>query len=147
MGHCAEVTVFKMRFDNQILQVPGITPPTFQNIGATDHKGVESALEYHFAEDGALAGLELYANYTWTKAIQQSGDNRGLDVPSTRATLTAWAPATRWPAGLQCLQHPPERPVLRCRQHLGRNRRCARGSRAGRAPVERAGGLAGAGPG
>lgn len=77
----AEVTVFKMRFDNQILQVPGITPPTFQNIGATDHKGVESALEYHFAEDGALAGLELYANYTWTKAIQQSGDNRGLDVP------------------------------------------------------------------
>ncbi len=77
----AEVTVFKMRFDNQILQVPGITPPTFQNIGATDHKGVESALEYRFAEDSALAGLELYANYTWTKAIQQSGDNRGLDVP------------------------------------------------------------------
>ncbi len=77
----AEVTVFKMRFDNQILQVPGITPPTFQNIGATDHKGVESALEYHFAEGSALAGLELYANYTWTKAIQQSGDNRGLDVP------------------------------------------------------------------
>ena len=77
----AEVTVFKMRFDNQILQVPGITPPTFQNIGATDHKGVESALEYRFAEGSALAGLELYANYTWTKAIQQSGDNRGLDVP------------------------------------------------------------------
>lgn len=60
----AEVTVFKMRFDNQILQVPGISPPTFQNIGATDHKGVESALEYRFAEDSALAGLELYANYT-----------------------------------------------------------------------------------
>lgn len=77
----AEVTVFKMRFDNQILQVPGITPPTFQNIGATDHTGVESAVEYHFAEDSALAGLELYANYTWTKAVQQSGDNRGLDVP------------------------------------------------------------------
>lgn len=77
----AEVTVFKMRFDNQILQVPGITPPTFQNIGATDHKGVESALEYHFADDSVLTGLELYANYTWTKAIQQSGDNRGLDVP------------------------------------------------------------------
>ena len=95
----AEVTVFKMRFDNQILQVPGITPPTFQNIGATDHKGVESALEYHFAEDGALAGLELYANYTWTKAIQQSGDNRVWTCRSTRATPTASAPATRWPAG------------------------------------------------
>ncbi|GAB3051331.1 TonB-dependent receptor family protein [Stenotrophomonas tumulicola] len=77
----AEMTVFKMRFDNQILQVPGITPPTFQNIGATDHKGVETALEYHFSEDSTLAGLELFANYTWTKAIQQSGDARGLDVP------------------------------------------------------------------
>ncbi|WMJ69481.1 TonB-dependent siderophore receptor [Stenotrophomonas sp. 24(2023)] len=95
----AEVTVFKMRFDNQILQVPGVTPPTFRNIGATDHKGVESALEYHFAEDSALAGLELYANYTWTKAIQQSGDNRGLDVPfysrdtdsiGARYTLATW---------------------------------------------------------
>ena len=63
------VNVLDLRFDNQILQVPGITPPTFQNIGATDHKGVESALEYRFAEDSALAGLELYANYTWTKAI------------------------------------------------------------------------------
>lgn len=95
----AEVTVFRMRFDNQILQVPGITPPTFQNIGATDHKGVESALEYRFAEDSVLAGLELYANYTWTKAIQQSGDNRGRDVPfysrdtdsiGARYALSAW---------------------------------------------------------
>ncbi|WP_312735423.1 TonB-dependent siderophore receptor [Stenotrophomonas sp.] len=95
----AEVTVFKMRFDNQIQQVPGITPPTFQNIGATDHKGVEGALEYRFAEHSALAGLELYANYTWTKAIQQSGDNRGLDVPfyshdtdsvGARYALAAW---------------------------------------------------------
>ncbi|MNS85414.1 Fe(3+) dicitrate transport protein FecA precursor [compost metagenome] len=98
-GLRAEVTVFKMRFDNQILQIPGITPPTFQNIGATDHKGVESAIEYRFAESSALAGLELYANYTWTKAIQQSGDNRGLDVPfysrdtdsiGARYALAAW---------------------------------------------------------
>ncbi|VFR32582.1 Iron(III) dicitrate transport protein FecA [plant metagenome] len=77
----AELTAFKMRFDNQILQVPGLTPPTFQNIGATDHEGIETALEYSFDQESALAGLSVYANYTWTKAIQKSGDNAGLDVP------------------------------------------------------------------
>jgi Fe(3+) dicitrate transport protein len=73
------VTVFKMRFDNQILQVPGITrrpsrtsaPPTTRAWRAPSTTSPRTA----------LAGLELYANYTWTKAIQQSGDNRGLDVP------------------------------------------------------------------
>lgn len=77
----AELTAFKMRFDNQILQVPGITPPTFQNIGATDHEGIESAIEYAFDRGTALAGLSVYANYTWTKAIQKSGENAGFDVP------------------------------------------------------------------
>jgi len=80
-GIRAEITAFKMRFDNQILQVPGITPATFQNIGATDHEGVEAALEYSFAPETALDGLTVYGNYTWTKAIQDSGDNKGLDVP------------------------------------------------------------------
>lgn len=77
----AELTVFKMRFDNQILQVPGINPPTFRNIGATNHKGVETAIDYSFDDANLLAGLNLYVNYTWTRAIQQSGVNEGLDVP------------------------------------------------------------------
>ncbi|RZT10619.1 Fe(3+) dicitrate transport protein [Duganella sp. CF402] len=77
----AEATVFRLKFDNQIVQVPGITPATFQNIGATKHEGVETAADYSFDEDGALAGLNVYANYSYTKAIQESGATAGLDVP------------------------------------------------------------------
>ncbi|MBW0448095.1 TonB-dependent siderophore receptor [bacterium M00.F.Ca.ET.228.01.1.1] len=77
----AEVTAFNMLFDNQILQVPGLVPATFQNIGATRHQGIETAFDYAFADDGPLAGLDAYANFTYTKAIQKSGATAGLDVP------------------------------------------------------------------
>ncbi|MBV6323714.1 TonB-dependent receptor family protein [Duganella violaceipulchra] len=77
----AEITAFKLKFDNQILQVPGTTPAVFRNLGATNHDGIETAADYTFAEGGALAGLNVYANYTYTKAIQDSGDTAGLDVP------------------------------------------------------------------
>ncbi|MES2159615.1 MAG: TonB-dependent siderophore receptor [Pseudomonadota bacterium] len=77
----AEITAFKLKFDNQILQVPGTTPAVFRNLGATNHDGIETAADYSFAEGGALAGLNVYANYTYTKAIQDSGDTAGLDVP------------------------------------------------------------------
>ena len=77
----AEVTVFNMRFDNQIQQVPGTLPATFMNIGKTKHDGVETAVDYTFDKDGRLAGLNLFANYTYTRALQDSGVNRGLDVP------------------------------------------------------------------
>ncbi|MYM83416.1 TonB-dependent siderophore receptor [Duganella sp. FT50W] len=80
-GVSAEVTAFQLKFDNQIAQVPGITPATFQNIGATKHDGLETALDYTFDDSSALAGLNLYANYTYTKAIQESGATAGLDVP------------------------------------------------------------------
>ncbi|PCE28618.1 TonB-dependent siderophore receptor [Paraburkholderia acidicola] len=77
----AELTAFNMRFDNQIIQIPGIVPVTFQNIGATRHQGVETAIDYAFAEDSVLRGLDVYANFTYTKAIQESGATSGLDVP------------------------------------------------------------------
>jgi Fe(3+) dicitrate transport protein len=77
----AEITAFKLKFDNQIIQVAGITPATFQNIGATRHDGVETAADYSFDEASALAGLNVYANYTYTRAIQDSGATAGLDVP------------------------------------------------------------------
>ncbi|MES2346322.1 MAG: TonB-dependent siderophore receptor [Pseudomonadota bacterium] len=77
----AEVTAFKLKFDNQILQVPGTTPAVFRNIGATKHDGIETAVDYGFDEAGALAGLNVYANYTYTKAVQDSGTTAGLDVP------------------------------------------------------------------
>lgn len=77
----AEATLFKLKFDNQIVQVPGITPATFQNIGATNHDGIETAADYTFDDASALAGLNVYANYTYTKALQESGATAGLDVP------------------------------------------------------------------
>ncbi len=79
-GLSAEGTLYRLRFDNQITQVPGITPATFRNIGATRHEGIETALDYRFS-DGVLDGLNLYANWNYTKAIQESGATAGLDVP------------------------------------------------------------------
>lgn len=76
----AEVTLFNLRFDNQIQQVPGIQPPTFENIGATHHQGVETAIDYAF-KDGPLRGLDAYATFAYTKAVQESGSTAGLDVP------------------------------------------------------------------
>jgi len=77
----AEVTAFRLKFDNQIAQVPGITPATFQNIGATKHDGIETAADYSFDNASALAGLNVYANYSYTRALQESGATAGLDVP------------------------------------------------------------------
>ena len=77
----AELTAFRLKFDNQILQVPSFTPLTFRNIGATKHEGIESAIDYTFDKSGALAGLNVYANYTYTRALQQSGTDAGRDVP------------------------------------------------------------------
>ncbi|MQA18663.1 TonB-dependent receptor family protein [Rugamonas rivuli] len=77
----AEVTAFKLKFDNQILQVPGTTPPVFRNLGATSHDGIETAADYSFDDAGALAGLNVYANYTYTRAIQDSGSTAGMEVP------------------------------------------------------------------
>lgn len=77
----AEVTAFNMRFDNQIQQVPGVTPATFRNIGATQHNGLETAIDYSFDKAGVLAGLNVFANYTYVRAIQESGADAGKDVP------------------------------------------------------------------
>ncbi|MGH8444203.1 MAG: TonB-dependent receptor family protein, partial [Solimonas sp.] len=99
-GLHAELTAFQIRFDNQIIQVAGSNPAIFQNIGATRHEGIESAIDYSFDEDTVLRGLNLYANYSFTKAIQESGATSGLDVPfysrntdtlGMRYTIAAWS--------------------------------------------------------
>lgn len=77
----AEATIFNMRFDNQIQQVAGVTPVTFRNIGETKHDGIETAIDYTFDKAGVLAGLNVYANYTYVKAVQESGSTAGKDVP------------------------------------------------------------------
>jgi Fe(3+) dicitrate transport protein len=101
----AEFTLFQIRFDNQIQQVPATVPtpnntPVFANVGATKHDGVETAVDYSFSKAGPLAGLNVFANYSYTRAIQKSGANAGLDLPfysrnvdtvGARYLLGAWA--------------------------------------------------------
>lgn len=77
----AEVTLFQIRFDNQILQVPGSNPAVFGNIGQTHHKGIETSIAYAFDRTSFLAGLDVYVNYTYTEATQKSGTTAGNDVP------------------------------------------------------------------
>jgi len=77
----AEFTLFQIRFDNQIQQVAGVTPVLFQNVGETKHDGVETAVDYSFSKAGPLAGLNVFANYSYTRAIQKSGANAGRDLP------------------------------------------------------------------
>ena len=77
----AEFTLFQIRFDNQIQQVAGVTPTLFQNVGATKHEGIETAVDYSFDKASPLAGLNLFANYSYTRAIQKSGPTAGLDLP------------------------------------------------------------------
>lgn len=101
-GMSAEATIYRLRFDNQIIQVAGVTPATFRNIGATSHQGLESALDYRFAA-GVLAGLNLYANWNYTRALQASGATVGNDVPfysRQTATLGARYVAGAFSAGL-----------------------------------------------
>jgi Fe(3+) dicitrate transport protein len=74
------VTAFKLKFDNQILQVPGIT----RRPSRTSARPTTTASRLRpttFDEASALAGLNVYANYTYTKAIQNPGATAGLDVP------------------------------------------------------------------
>lgn len=96
----AELTFFQIRFDNQIQQVAGVTPTLFQNVGATKHDGVETAVDYSFDKAGPLAGLNLFANYSFTKALQDSGATAGRDLPfysrnvdtiGARYVLGAWS--------------------------------------------------------
>lgn len=78
----AEATVFNMRFDNQIETVQPVTiPATYRNIGRTKHDGIETAIDYTFDKSAALAGLSVFANYTYIKAIQKSGQYESNDVP------------------------------------------------------------------
>jgi Fe(3+) dicitrate transport protein len=99
-GLSAEATLFHIRFDNQIQQVGTGLNPTFINVGETRHEGIETAVDYSFDKAGSLAGLNLFANYTHTRATLESGDNVGNDVPfysrdtdtvGARYTLGRWA--------------------------------------------------------
>lgn len=77
----AEATLFNIKFDNQIQSVGSGENAVFYNVGATHHRGLETAIDYHFDRSGPLAGVNAYATYTYTKATLQDGANAGNDVP------------------------------------------------------------------
>ncbi|WP_413459134.1 TonB-dependent receptor family protein [Herbaspirillum huttiense] len=77
----AEATLFNINFDNQIVSVQGTMPNVFRNIGRTQHDGVELAMDYAFDQDSPLEGWSVFANYTYTRALQKSGSNPGKDLP------------------------------------------------------------------
>ncbi|MCA1322800.1 TonB-dependent receptor family protein [Herbaspirillum sp. alder98] len=76
-----EATVFNIRFDNQIESIPNTTPAVFRNIGKTEHNGIELALDYSFDKASLLGGWSLFANYAYTRALQESGATAGKDLP------------------------------------------------------------------
>ncbi|WDZ97778.1 TonB-dependent siderophore receptor [Herbaspirillum sp. WKF16] len=77
----AEATLFRIDFDNQIQQVGNTNPAVFQNVGKTQHDGIELALDYAFDKASLLGGWSVYANYTYTRALQKSGATAGKDLP------------------------------------------------------------------
>lgn len=82
-GLSAEATVFNINFDNQIQIDPdaGGIGDTYRNLGKTKHRGIETAIDYAFDKESVLAGLNLYANYSYTHATFEEGENEGNDLP------------------------------------------------------------------
>lgn len=98
----AELTAYRIHFDNQIQQIPGTTPAIFRNVGATRHTGIEAALAYHFDPATPLAGLSVFANFAYTRALQESGDFAGRDLPFySRVADTLGANYETGPWGMQ----------------------------------------------
>ncbi|MNR93292.1 Fe(3+) dicitrate transport protein FecA precursor [compost metagenome] len=96
----AEATVFNLRFDNQIVTQGTGVLTTYRNLGATKHNGLETAFSYAFDKDGAFAGFSTYANFTYTRALQDSGATKGKDVPFySRVTDTIGGRYERGPWG------------------------------------------------
>ena len=97
----AELTVYRINFDNQIQSIPGTNPTLFRNVGATRHSGVEAALEYHFDKTSQLRGLSMFANLAWTRATQESGEFAGRELPFySRVADTIGANYTTGPWGM-----------------------------------------------
>jgi Fe(3+) dicitrate transport protein len=78
-----EFTLFNVDFDKELQLARSIVGEgMWTDLGATRHRGAESALRYdmgHLSE--ALAGLQLSMTYTWTDATARAGVFAGRDLP------------------------------------------------------------------
>lgn len=78
-GFSTEGTLFLIDFQNQIEF--DSTVGMNVNKGESLHRGFEGGIAYDFANwNGAISGLSVYANYTYTKATRESGENTGNDL-------------------------------------------------------------------
>lgn len=120
-GFGGELTLFNIDFDDE-LQLRGGTggaPDAWTNLGATTHRGIESALRYDFGKlSKTLAGLSAYATYTFTDAYYQQGNFAGRDLPfysRHTATLGMRYARNRWTLNVdgfaQSKQHSPGDPA------------------------------------
>jgi len=78
----AELTLFHIKFEDQLEIVPGSSPSAWANGGETRHRGVEMAGGYEFAAlDPRLDGLSAYASLVLIEATREEGANQGNDLP------------------------------------------------------------------
>lgn len=82
-GLRAELTLFYLDFDKELIQErDAFANAIWTNLGTTSHKGVETGLSYDFGSMfDSLAGLKVYGNYTYTKAVAEAGNFKGKDLP------------------------------------------------------------------
>lgn len=98
-----ELTLFNIDFDKELfLDRPGDGTGNgiWTDLGATRHRGLESALRYDFGKNyPGLKGLSLGMNYTFTQATSQAGPFAGRDLPlyaRHTAGLSARYAIQRW---------------------------------------------------
>lgn len=95
-----ELTLFNIDFDKELLLTRVGVDGIWTDLGATKHRGLESALRYEFGESfPALAGLSAGMTYTYTRATSSAGNFAGQDLPlysrhvasfNTRYALNRW---------------------------------------------------------
>jgi len=79
-----ELTLFNINFDKELLLARSITGDVGQwtDLGATRHRGLESALRYDLGElNASLKGLSVSGTYTYTQATSKAGNFAGRDLP------------------------------------------------------------------
>lgn len=78
-----EFTLFNIDFDKELQLTRSIVGDgVWTDLGATRHRGLESALRYDLGDlSDSLRGLSVYASYTYTQAISKAGAFAGRDLP------------------------------------------------------------------
>lgn len=114
-----EFTLFNIDFDKELQLTRSIVGEgMWTDLGATRHRGLESALRYDLGDlSDALRGLSVYATYTYTQAIAKAGAFEGRDLPLYSrqvASMGARYAVQRWTFNAdvfaQSKQHSPGSP-------------------------------------